>query len=54
MGVSRRGYYNWRSCPESKMEKENQVLTKDIQRIFNENRQVYGAPRIHRVLIEEL
>lgn len=52
MSVSRRGYYNWLSCPESKMEKENQTLTKAIKRIFNENRQVYGAPRIHKVLIE--
>jgi putative transposase len=53
MGVSRRGYYNWLSCPESKMEKDNQALTKVIRHIFNENRQVYGAPRIYRVLIEE-
>lgn len=53
MGVSRRGYYNWQSCPESKTEKDNQTITKVIRRIFYENRQVYGAPRIHRVLIEE-
>jgi putative transposase len=53
MSVSRRGYYNWLSCPESTMEQNNQALTKAIQRIFSENRQVYGAPRIHRVLIEE-
>lgn len=53
MSVSRRGYYNWLSCPQSKMEKDNQALTEVIRRIFNENRQVYGAPRIHRVLVEE-
>ncbi len=53
MSVSRRGYYNWLSCPESKTEKDNQAMTKIIRRIFDENRQVYGAPRIHRVLIEE-
>lgn len=53
MGVSRRGYYNWLSCPESRMEKENLVLTNVIRHVFNENRQVYGAPRIHKVLIEK-
>src|SRR5580704_10600205 len=36
-----------------RIEQENLVLTKVIQHIFNENRQVYGAPRIHRVLIEK-
>lgn len=35
------------------MEQENQALIKTIKQIFDENRQVYGAPRIHRVLIEE-
>ena len=53
MSVSRRGYYDWLSCPESKIEKQNQALAKVILRIFNENRQVYGAPRIHRALIDE-
>ena len=53
MRVSRRGYYNWLNCPESKMEKENKVLTTVIRDIFNENRQVYGAPRIYSVLIEK-
>jgi len=53
MGVSRRGFYNWISRPISKREEENRHLMKVINRIFDEHRQVYGAPRIHQVLLEQ-
>ena len=53
MSVSRRAYYNWLSRPESKLENKNKTITKSIKNIFYENRQVYGAPRIHKVLTEE-
>ncbi len=52
MMVSRRGFYNWLTCPNSARTKENQQLIERIHQIFNQNRQVYGAPRIHKTLLE--
>ena len=53
MGVSRRGFYNWLSRPDSKRARENKQLTVIIRHIFDANRHVYGAPRIHRTLVEQ-
>lgn len=53
MGVSRRGYYDWLSRPESSRAIANRLLLVEITRIFNVNRGVYGAPRIHRTLLAE-
>lgn len=50
MGVSRRGYYDWLSRPESKRSLANRQLLETISQLFAEYRQVYGAPRIHRAL----
>lgn len=51
--VSRRGYYDWLKRPVSKCELANERLLKEIRRVFYANRQVYGAPRVHRTLIEQ-
>lgn len=53
LGVSRRGYYDWLRRPESARSVSNRKLLREIWRVFLENRQVYGAPRIHRVLQDE-
>ena len=53
MGVSRRGFYNWLTRPDSSRTIENREFTKIIDQIFNLNRQVYGAPRIHKVLLQK-
>lgn len=53
LGVSRRGYYSWLNRPLSKRALANEALLKKIRRIFYTNREVYGAPRIHRVLQDE-
>lgn len=53
MDVSRRGFYKWLIRPHSARAKENQQLTESINQIFNQIRQVYGAPRIHKVLLEQ-
>ncbi len=53
MQVSRRGYYDWLHRPASAREVSNQCLLVEIKRVFYVNREVYGAPRIYRTLIEE-
>lgn len=52
MQVSRRGYYDWLNRPPSARELSNQRLLIEIKRIFYANREVYGAPRIYRTLLE--
>lgn len=53
MQVSRRSYYDWLNRPESGRALSNRQLLVDIRRIFKAYRQVYGAPRIHRELLDE-
>ena len=53
MQVSRRGYYDWLQRPPSARELSNQRLLVEIKRVFYANREVYGAPRVHRTLVEE-
>lgn len=50
MQVSRRGYYDWLNRAPSRRAQENAHLLKMIKRIFRDNRQVYGSPRIYRAL----
>ena len=47
LGVSRSGYYGWRSRTESKRAQANRVLLERIRMICTQSRQTYGAPRIH-------
>ncbi len=53
MNVSRRGYYSWLNRTPSKRSEANQALLIAIRRIFYAHREVYGAPRIHQVLLDE-
>ena len=53
MKVSRRGYYGWLNRPPSARELANQALLVEIKRIFDANREVYGAPRIRKALCDE-
>lgn len=48
--VSRSGYYAWRDRPRSGQAKRREELAAKIQLIHQENRQVYGSPRVCRVL----
>lgn len=52
MGVSRRGYYDWVARPESSRAVANRQLLAQIKVLFAQNRQVYGAPRIHKALLQ--
>ena len=51
--VSRSSFYAWRSRPLSSQAVADEVLTDQIRVVSTENRQVYGAPRIHAELAEE-
>ncbi len=53
MHVSRRGYYDWLSRPESKRSLENSELFERIKALFYQHREVYGAPRIHKALQQQ-
>jgi transposase InsO family protein len=53
MGVSRSGYYAWRSRPESRRAQANRTLLLQIRRIHAANREAYGAVKTWRTLNEE-
>ncbi len=46
-GVTRAGYYAWRSRGQSRRDKEDSRLFKVIQKIYKSTRGTYGSPRIH-------
>ncbi len=50
--VSRSGFYAWLSRPPSPRAVADEVLTVQIRTAFDDNRRVYGAPRIHAELAE--
>jgi len=49
-GVTRAGYYQWRSRERSERERKNEALLGRIRRVHGESRGIYGSPRVHRVL----
>ena len=50
LGVSKSGYYAWRSRPPSKRSREDATLTEKIREIHGRSRQTYGYPRVHAEL----
>jgi transposase InsO family protein len=48
--VSRSGYYAFEKHRPSARELSDRVLVGEIREIHTENREVYGSPRVHRVL----
>ncbi len=51
-GVSRSGYYQWRTACDSKRRRDDASLTTKIRDIHREHKGRYGSPRIHRELRE--
>ncbi len=50
--VSRSGFYAWLRRPPSPRAVAGQVLTEQIRAAYDDNRQVYGSPRIHAELAD--
>jgi putative transposase len=53
MQVSRSGFYVSRRRSKSDRAQQDEVLTRQIQRIHRQNRRIYGAPRIHAELCDQ-
>ena len=51
--VSRSCYYRWYSGGISRRKLENQKLAVEINRVYNESKQIYGSPRVTMVLKQE-
>ena len=52
LSVSPSGYYDWVDRPPSARSQRHQRLTAQIQVLHKASRETYGAPRIHRDLVE--
>lgn len=51
--INRAGFYKWKKHPLTKREMEDIKLTKVIKKVFYENKQRYGSPRISEELKEK-
>ena len=50
LSVSRSGFYDWLSRPESLRSRQDRHLKVEIRAVFRENKENYGSPRVHREL----
>ncbi len=50
VGVSKSGYYAWKSRPPSKRSREDAALTERIVEVHRRSRETYGYPRVHAEL----
>ena len=49
-GVTRAGFYAWRSRERSERERQNTTLAQRIRSAHRKSRGIYGSPRVHRAL----
>jgi putative transposase len=52
-GVTRGGYYAWRSHERSRRDVKNEQLATAIRAIHVKSKTTYGSPRVHRVLRQQ-
>jgi putative transposase len=50
LGVSRSGFHAWENRAPSRRRREDELLVERIRAIHDQNRKVYGSPRIHAEL----
>lgn len=53
LGVSRSGYYDWKSRPESGHSRRDRELVEKIRQSHERSEQTYGSPRVHADLQED-
>ena len=53
LNVSTSGYYDWVDRPLSRTAKDNQRLLTKLRCFHQSSRQTYGAPRLHRDLLDD-
>jgi len=53
MQVSQSGFYYWVNAPISQRSKRNDYILLQIIRAFQQSRQLYGSPRIHKELVAQ-
>jgi putative transposase len=51
LGVSKSGYYEWRSRPQSAAAKRRELLKIKIKALFGANNEEYGYRRMHQALV---
>jgi putative transposase len=51
--ISRSGFYAWRKRPPSARQERSDRLLMKIRLVHQENRELYGSPRVHRALLVE-
>jgi len=51
LGVSKSGYYDWRSRPQSAAAKRSELLKIKVKALFEANNAEYGYRRIHAALV---
>lgn len=53
LGISRSSFYEKLNRKPSKRDQENQELDQAIRKVFDNSRQIYGAPKIHHLVKKE-
>lgn len=53
LAVSRAGYYAWSKRPPSARARRREELAEKIQAVHEQNRKVYGSPRVCRALVAQ-
>lgn len=51
LSVSKSGYYEWRSRPQSAAGKRRELLKIKVKAIFEANNEEYGYRRVHQALV---
>jgi putative transposase len=51
LGVSKSGYYDWRSRPQSAAAKRRELLEIKVKALFEANNEEYGYRRVHAALV---
>lgn len=51
--VSKSGYYAWLKRPVSRRKTEDEALSAQIKKIYEESKGEYGSPKVHGALLSD-